>query len=156
MTKQRHPLTIENALYKVLGALSIERAAEITGKEMGYLQSLSNPDNRYRLTCEDALLLDAEHAAQFGERPIHTAMGVILDARDAAQFAERAQLARLSVPVIKEAGEASAALVAATLAGAGPRELVDFIRQAEESIAETTRAIGVAKSMLDTSQQRPP
>lgn len=155
MTKARPPLSIENALFKVLGQLGIDAAAELTGREPGYLRSLSDPDNRYRLTCEDALKLDDAHQALTGERPIYETMGLMIEARNATRFADVAELRRKAVSVVLEAGQAHAALVAATCDGAGEKDLLTFIREAEESVGETTSAIAAAKAMLDARQHPP-
>ena len=63
MTKQREAVTVENTLYRVLGTLTIERAAEVTGRAESYLRALSDPDKRDRLTIEDAIKLDLEYRA---------------------------------------------------------------------------------------------
>ncbi|MCP3729284.1 hypothetical protein M9978_02485 [Sphingomonas sp. MG17] len=155
MTKARPPLSIENALYKVLGRIGIERAAEVTSRGADYLRSLSDPDNRYRLTCQDMLALDDEHQVLTGERPLYETLGLMIDARNAARFSDRAELRRLTVPVLKEAGEAHAALAAATCDGAGAVELRNFVREAEQSVAKITQAIGAAQAMLEAQQQPP-
>lgn len=155
MTKQRPPLSIENALFQVLGRIGIDAAADLTGREASYLRSLSDPDNRYRLTCEDALTLDDAHQALTGERPIYETMGLMIEARNATRFADVAELRRKAVSVVLEAGQAHAALIAATCDGADEKDLLNFIREAEQSVGETTGAIAAAKAMLDARQHPP-
>lgn len=155
MTKQRPPLSIENALFQVLGRIGIDEAARLTSRSTDYLRSLSDPENRYRLTCEDALTLDDAHQALTGERPIYETMGLMIEARNATRFADVAALRRKAVSVVLEAGQAHAALVAATCDGAGEKDLLTFIREAEESVSETTGAIAAAKAMLGPRQHPP-
>ncbi|WP_439539497.1 hypothetical protein [Sphingomonas sp.] len=155
MTKARPPLSIENALFQVLGRIGIDEAARLTSRSTDYLRSLSDPENRYRLTCEDALTLDDAHQALTGERPIYETMGLMIEARNATRFADVAELRRRAVTVIMEAGQAHAALVAATCDGASDKELLAFIREGEESVGETTSAIAAAKAMLDARQHPP-
>lgn len=155
MTKQRPPLSIENALFQVLGRIGIDEAARLTSRSTDYLRSLSDPENRYRLTCEDALTLDDAHQALTGERPIYETMGLMIEARNATRFTDLAELRRRTIDVLREAGEAHAALVAATCDGATEKDLSNFIREGEQSLAETTSAIAAAKAMLDARQHPP-
>lgn len=53
-------MTIENTLYRVLGEITIERAAEVTGRSLNYLRSLTDPNKRERLTIEDSRMLDRQ------------------------------------------------------------------------------------------------
>jgi len=66
MTKERTPLSIENTLRVVLGELEVERAAELTGRSTGYLNSLTDEDKREQLNVRDLEMLDLEHHSRFG------------------------------------------------------------------------------------------
>ena len=58
MTKVRPPVSIENTLYRVLGELGIDKAAEVTGRTKDYLRALSDHDKREQLTVRDLISLD--------------------------------------------------------------------------------------------------
>lgn len=157
MTKVRPPLTIENALFRVLGAIGVERAREVTDRSEDYLRALSDPDTRYRLTCDDAWKLDLEHHTVTGDGyPIFETLGLMLAAEGAERFASHVELARTAVHVIKEGGEAHAALVGISVPGADPVQLRDTLRELEESAHATTKAIGLVKSMIEAEPEKPP
>lgn len=135
MTKERPPLTVENALFKVLGAIGIERAAEITGRATDYLRSLSDPDTRYRLTVDDALLLDLEHMAQGHDgAPIYETYTLRLEQAHATRFTDNVELARRTAKAIRESAEAEEALVLASLPGATSADRAHARKEVEESI----------------------
>lgn len=149
MTKQRAPLTVENALFRVLGAIGVDRAAEITNREASYLRSLSDPDSRYRLTVDDAITLDLEHQAVTGEgTPIYETYGLLLGSAYAQRFADQAALARHAAAAIKECGEANAAIVTASLPGATARDRLNAIRETEEAIGHMTHALPLLQSSV--------
>ncbi|GAA3708353.1 hypothetical protein GCM10022268_17100 [Sphingomonas cynarae] len=142
MTKLRHPLTIENALYLVLGHITVERAAEVTGREASYLRSLSDPDSRYRLCIEDALKLDLAYAQAGGDgAPLYETYGLLLGAARADRFACEAEIARHTVDVIREGGEAHAALVALSIPGATEADRRNAAREVEQAAAALTRVV---------------
>lgn len=164
MTKRRKPVTIENALLKVLGELGLERAAEITGHAGGYLKSLTDPDTRYRLTVEDAIKLDLAYRAEreegvAGVYPLYEAYGLILEVAGASRFATAEQLHRHAARVAKEGGEASAALILASLPNATPEHRKAALKELEDAIAADKAAIqllsdGPALSHADGEQDR--
>jgi hypothetical protein len=146
MTKRRAPITIENALFRVLGELGLDRAAEVTGREAGYLRSLSDPDTRYALTVADAIRLDlayrAEREAAAGPvYPIYEAYGLILEATAKDRFASAEALQRQAAAVVQEGGEAAAALIRASLPNATLEDRRAALRELEQSIAADTAAI---------------
>lgn len=146
MTKRRPPVSIERALFKVLGELGIDRAAEVTGREPDYLRSMSDPDTRYQLSVADALKLDLAHRAERQEPgvavyPIYEAYGLLLDTEGGARFADAEAIHRQAAAVAKEGGEATAALIRASLPSATPADDQAALRQLEESIAADTVAI---------------
>lgn len=134
MTKSRAPLTVENAVFKVLGLIGAERAAEVTGRGSDYVRSLSDPDTRYRVTVEDAIKLDLAFIAAGGDgTPILSTYELLLEAGVTA-FGNSAELAARTLAAIKEGGEANHALVAATLPGADAVDRRNAKREVEEAI----------------------
>lgn len=146
MTKVRPPLTVENALFAVLGKISAERAAEVTNRDLHYVLSLSNPDNRFRLTVDDAIALDLEHIAQGHEgAPIYELYGRRLDVAAAGRFADVSALAKLSLKLLKEGGEAQAALIASLFPGAGTIENRAALKELEDLDAIVDQAIALVR-----------
>lgn len=142
MTKERAPLTVENALFRVLGAIGVEVAAEATGRSESYLRALSDPDKRECLSCEDALRLDLEHIARGHDgAPITETMALILDQRQAERFADQAELLRRTKIAISEGAEAQVALLSAAQPGASLADLAAARRETEQAIAAFTSTL---------------
>ena len=111
MTKLRQPLTVEDALYKVLGALTMSGAVEATGRTAGYLRMLSDPDQRAQLTVIDMIKLDVAHMrAGFPGMPIFEAVATILHAAQPELFSNAYAISRVTCDVVKEGGDAHVAL----------------------------------------------
>lgn len=160
MTKERPPVSIENALYRVLGELGIDRAAEITGRGPDYLRSMSDPDTRYRATIEDAIKLDLAYRACRPDDaatayPIFEAYGLMLEAAGADRFATAEALQRQAVAVVLEGGEAGAALIRASLPNATAADRAVARRELEQSIAEDTAAIRLLSDTRTLSEGGP-
>ena len=157
MTKLRPPLSIENALMKVLGSITIEVAANVTGRKEHYLRDLTDPDKRAQLTVIDAIKLDLAHrlAGQPGA-PLYETIGLILRSTDAEIFSDAVQLGNVAVRVIREGGEAHAALCAASRPGASLAQLQDTLREIEESIGEHAKAVAHLQAMIQHRTQQPP
>lgn len=157
MTKLREPVTLENTLFLVLGRLTIERAAEVVGCSTHHLRALSDPDKRERLTIDDAIKLDLAHRADAGEGyPLFETYGRLLDAASAERFADADALGRLTVKVAREAGEATAALVAATRPNATVQDLEHALRELEGSDEVTDAAIAHVREMIRRARDGPP
>lgn len=135
MTKRRAPVSIENTLYRVLGELGIERAAEVTGRSESHLRALTDPDKRERLTVEDGIKLDLACAAAGDDtRPIYTTMGLLLKDATADRHACAVAIGRAAQTVNFENAEAVAALMAIALDPTSDPKLREHaLRQAEEA-----------------------
>lgn len=163
MTKVRPPLTIDNALYKVLGRIGIEAACEITSRKAAYLRNLSDPAKRETLTVVDAIKLDLAHRQTgAGGAPIYETIGLILQAANAELFSDARAIGRVAIDVIREGGQAHAALVHASFPGATPRDLDETLRELEENAAEVAKAITLIagiraghRAAIRASQQPP-
>jgi hypothetical protein len=150
MTKLREPISMENALYTVLGLITIERAAAVTGREPHYLRAAADPDKDQQLTVRDLELLDLEAHAQHGRGfPLYEALGRRLDCARAERFVDEAAIGRATMEHAREAGEATAALVAATLPTNNSVEtLTTALRELEQSDAATGNAIAIVRQAL--------
>ena len=160
MTKLREPVSIENALLLTLGRLTIERAAEVTGRQPHYLRAASDPDKPDQLlSVRDMELLDLASHADFGDGfPLYEALGRRLESSAAERFADQAAIGRACMAVAKETGDATAAMIAASLPGASIPELETALRELEEADASTDGAIAVVRSALNhaRAELRPP
>lgn len=155
MTKVRPPLSVENALWTILGALGADRAAHVVGRNADYLRSLSDPDNRYTLGVEHAIQLDLAYLANGGEgAPIYEAYGLILEAQRAERFACQFKLATATAVAIREGGQACAALVSATLPDATDADRATALREVEEAITAMTRCAPLVQALL--AREKPP
>lgn len=155
MTKVRDPLSIEQALRDVIDAITMPRAAEVTGRTAGYLRELSDPDKRGDLTCRDAVLLDAEHELLLGTRPISDMLRAQLDARRPDVIAGTAALLEVTIEMVRESGDAHAALIAATAPGATPATRRHAIREVLQAVAAKRRSLPILRSMLRSQPQAP-
>lgn len=156
MTKVREAVTIENTLYRVLGTLTIERAAAVTGRTEGYLRALSDPDKRERLTIDDAIALDLEYRAGGREGyPLLDTYERIVRASADAKFAEEHATGRLTYDFVRETGEASCALIAAQLPGASLKELQTALREVEQADNASATVIAHLQSRIRRARDGP-
>lgn len=155
MTKQRHPLTTENALYRVLGALGIEAAAGLLRRDAYYVRSISDPDSRYRLAVDDAIALDLAHAAAGHDgHPIFESYRLRLGVSAPRDGCEVTVLARRLVDALRESAQANVALAQAALAP-DPRVRREALRELEEAIAVYTAAAADLRR-AEADSLRPP
>ena len=156
MTKVRPPVSIENALYRVLGDVTIERAAEVTGRAEHYLRALSDPDKREQLTVRDLELLDLEHNARRAEGfPLFEALGRRLQTARAERFADAAANGRNAIALARESGEATAALMEAAIDGGDPKLLERALRELEDAHVVSSSAIACVRDQLARARDGP-
>jgi hypothetical protein len=149
MTKPRPPVSIENTLLRVLGEITIERAAEVTGRAESYLRALSDHDKREFITARDIELLDLEHNAQRGEGfPIYEALGRRLQTARAERFTDAAANGRNAIALARESGEAIAALMAAVIDAGDPKLLEHALRELEDAHVVSASAISCVRDQL--------
>lgn len=155
MTKLRPPLSIEAALSDVIDAIGMDAAIAATGRTKHYLRGLSDPDKRERLTCADAIALDAAHHTALGTRPIHDMMGLKLDARaaDAESCVDR--LFASTIEAMKESSEADVALFEATRPGASRATRQTAMRELVQSLNARRRQIPILRAMMRQPAQPP-
>ena len=113
MTKRRAPLTFDAALARIAGQLpeGWDEMGRTTGTTASYLRACGDPDRREKLAIADAIALDLAFAAAGGEgHPLYDAYGAQLELAEATHFAGRFSLLRRAATLIKEGGEAHAAI----------------------------------------------
>lgn len=156
MTKLRAPLSIENALLKVLGKLGMEGACEATGRAAHYIRALSDPDKREQLTIADALALDLEHQRQGNVgAPIFETYGHLLKAASAEVFTDAAAIGEVFHTILLEDGEANAALLLAQRPGVTLEQLRHALRELEDSIRVRSDAAVILKSVIEHREAPP-
>lgn len=142
MTVERDPLTIEDAVFRILGALGAKRAAETVGVSPDYLTSLSNPNSRYRLTYEHGITLDlAYEEAGFIGSPIREAYLQLHDLHRAKVFADAAALSALAVEALRESNEAQLALIEAAQPGASLAAKNKAASEVQQAVAAFSQAL---------------
>jgi hypothetical protein len=141
VTKRRAPLTYEDALNRVIGAIGMDAAAAATGRTPDYLRALTDPDKRYTLTIEDAEKLDLAYTADGNPgAPIFDTYATRLRIAHREAFADHFALVERIAHFIKEGGEASYAMIRASLPGSGPVEHRDAVRETQE-VVEAANAL---------------
>ena len=159
MTKPRAPLSIEQALARIAGQLpdGFASMAEITGRSASLLRKYSDPERDEEIPVSLAIALDLAFQAHGGQgHPIFDAYSAKLELAETGAFADRFDLLRRATEVIKEGGEAHAALTRACLPEATPRDREEAARElseAFEAIKPTLAALGVT---LSANERAPP
>ena len=119
MTKLRAPLTIDAALTRAAGLLPGGWAslAELTGRSPSMVRAWSDPDRREQLPLRDALLIDQAVRTQTGEAPLLGWYAAQLDLSCSPAQPVTADFVSRVAEVVRECGEANAALVEAAQPG---------------------------------------
>jgi len=148
MTKVRRPLTFENALTKVAGAIGWPEVARICGYAESTVRNWSDPDTTARMTLEAAFRLDLAFRSAGGEdAPFLLCYATRMEAELLAVSADRQKLVAAAGLVARETGEA----LAATLAAADPNATTaDFIlaeREIEEAISSKQNMLSTIRAM---------
>lgn len=157
MTKVRPPLSIENTLFKIFGALEIEHASEVTGRSPHYLRNLADPAKREKLTVVDQIKLDlAWRQKGRAGAPLYEQIGRILKAADAEIFSDSDAIGDIAARVIREGSEAHIALFSISRPGASDAQLLHALREVEESASVSQEALAVIKSVLEHRLPQPP
>jgi hypothetical protein len=155
MTKLREPVSIENTLMAVIGRMTIERASEVTGREIHYLRALTDPDKPTILNVADLEALDLEAHASWGEGfPLFEALGRRLDSAKADRFADQVEIARVAAVHAKEAGDATAAMILAS-GSTDRRVLENALREAEQSDAAADTCVAVLRAAVARAREGP-
>ena len=127
MTKSRPPLSIDAALGRIAGQLrgGYDDMALECGRATRTVRHWSDPDAEESIPIECAIKLDLAFQAAGGTgAPIFETYALQLELAAADRFADSMELARRIPDIIRECGEANAALVEAAdpSATASPRQ----------------------------------
>lgn len=140
MTKARDPSTFEDAILRIVDRIGWAAAADAVGKGERVVRNWSDPDMDRQPTIDEAMALDAAYlSAGGGEPPLMAVYGRRLD-RMVQAPSDAAVLVRASQAAAVEAGQAIAALMAASQPGASPRDIAAADKETEEAIEALTEA----------------
>lgn len=134
MTKAREPTTPADATLRVVDRIGWAAAADVVGKGERVVRNWSDPDMDRCPTFDEALALDIAYLdAGGGDPPFFAVYAAKLERRK-APVADSAEIARATGVVAKEAGEAIAASVAASMPGADSRSKVVAEKELDDAI----------------------
>lgn len=143
MTKTRAPSTFADAITRIAGQIGWAAMADVVGKGERAVRNWSDPDMDRAPSIADALALDAAYLADGGGEPPLLAVYQLMLDRRVTPAACSAELVQATGLVAKEAGEAVAAAVLASQAGASATD---------RAIAE--REVGQAVDALTNLQRK--
>lgn len=156
MTLRRETLTVEEALDRVLAALTMKTATEATGRKEHYLRALSHPRKREKLTVIDLIRLDTAHLLVDGTTPIFETVGTILKAAQAGMFADEAHLSAMSMTMLRENSEAEIAVFGCTQPNADPDSWRNAKKQLADAIPIMTRILAFVRKKGASRATGPP
>lgn len=116
MTKNRAPLSIEQALQRIAGQLAagVDAMAATANRQPGTVRAWMDPDRPEQVSLDAAIALDLAYQAEGGQgAPLFEAYATRLQLAEASRFADRHRLLDHAHGVAKEGGEAIAAIIAA-------------------------------------------
>ena len=141
MTKLRPPVSFEQAITRIAGALGWPEVARIVNRGERAVRDWSDPDSQAAPTIDQAFALDlAFVAAGGGETPFHAVYALRLDLEASASNG----IDRLRADVAaaaKEVGEAISALVLACDSNATPADRARAMQEGQEGLEALTRAM---------------
>lgn len=133
MTKLRGPLSYDSALARIAGVIGWPAMATATGRADRTVRNWGDPDAPESCPIECAELLDLAFQAAGGDgAPMFETYARRLEIARAERFADERQLSIFTSTVAKEAGEAVAALITASLPGGSARDRTNAAQQVEE------------------------
>jgi hypothetical protein len=153
MTKARAPLSIDAALARIAGQLpgGYDEAAQVAKRKVRTVRNWGDPDTPEQIPLDCAIALDLAYEAAGGEGyPLHETYGAQLQLAEATHFATRFDLLRRTAALIKEGGEAHAALARLCLPDSSDADR----RLAHRELAEAFEAIAQVLPLLETSPTR--
>lgn len=136
MTKRRAPLSVEQALQRIAGQLDggIDMMAAVAQRQPATIRLWMDPDRPEQVGFEAAIQLDIAFQEQGGTgAPLFEAYAARLQLAEAARFACGHQLLDRAHGVIKEGGEAFAAIIQAARPGASEADKQNAYREAAEA-----------------------
>lgn len=144
MTRERAPLSLDAALARIAGQLpgSWADMAQLTGKAERTVRGWGDADRDEQINLPAAITLDLAYQAAGGAGlPCYEAYGYMIGAAQRGRFANAFEILALAASVIRESGQAEAALIDACLPDAtsgdrreAQRELIDAIEAMKRAL----------------------
>ncbi len=148
MTKERVPLSVDGALARIAGQLpgSWALMAEITGYQERTVRAWGDNDRDEQINLPAAVALDIAYQQHGGVgRPLFDVYGYLLGLAQVEHFAQPFDILRHAVDVVRESGDAKAALLEAAL----PDASADDRRRAQRELLEAIEVMKRALLVLD-------
>ncbi|MCW2366561.1 hypothetical protein M2336_002779 [Sphingobium sp. B1D7B] len=139
MTKVRRPLSIDAALARIAGQVpgGWKAMGEAVGYEERTVRKWGDEDQDGEVNVPAAIKLDLLYQKHGGEgRPIYDVYGLMLGAAVAEAYTDQFEILRRVINVVKETGEAKAALVRLSLPGATEADRRAAQREVIEALDE--------------------
>ncbi len=136
MTKRRPPLSIDSAIVRIAGHLDdgFDAMAKLVGRHVKTVRNWGDPDKDDQIPIDCAIALDLAYIAAGGTgAPIFESYALKLELAEADRFGDRHQLLRTAQTVAKETGEATAAIIGASHAGATAADRAAALKEATEA-----------------------
>ena len=135
MTKQRAPLSFEDALDRVSGGVGGKAALALRcGRKERTVRNWGDPDTPEQIPIDVALDFDLFFAEEGGVgSPFLEAFAHQREQLELSRHADRVALGRQAADVIRECGEAGSALVIAAQPGASHRDRAEALRECTEA-----------------------
>ena len=135
MTKLRPPVSVEDALDRVVGRIGLAQAAQVVEKQQGTLRKWSDPDKPNEITLSAAFKLDAAYLASGGGcAPFLTIYEALLEGATERVCADAERVAKLAAEAAKETGQAMAAQFLASRPGASRADRLIAARETQDAI----------------------
>jgi hypothetical protein len=139
VTKLRAPLSIEQALQRIAGQLTggVDEMARVAQRQPGTIRNWMDPDRAEQVSLDASIELDLAFQAEGGKgAPLFEAYAFRLQLAEASRFGNRHRLLDHAHGVVKEGGEAFAAIIAAARPGATAADLDTAYRETAEAFEQ--------------------
>lgn len=144
MTKPRAPLSIDAALARVAGQVpgGWKAMAEALGRHERTVRRWGDPDFGEEITVSAAIRLEILYQEHGGEGwPIYEAYGLLIGTAAEAHFFDQFELLRRLGELMKENGEAEAALLRLSMPDASSADRDTALRELIESLEAAKRIL---------------
>ena len=135
MTKQRAPLSVEDALVRIAAQVgSFDTMASHVDRSVRTVRNWSDPDTPEDIPVSAAIRLDLLHVEHGGSgTPIADAYALQLDLAAMSKFSAGSELLAKVADTVREGGEAHAALVRACQPDATAKDREHALRESQEA-----------------------
>jgi hypothetical protein len=159
MTKRRAPLTFDAALARVAGQVpgGFDALASHAGRQIRTVRNWGDPDTPEQIPADVMVRFDLLFSEAGGEgSPFFEAYAAQLEIAASAQFADRHELLARTERLLKEAGEAHAALVRACQPDATAADEARANREAAEAFEAFKPVLAFFQARISARERGPP